>query len=372
MTIALDPGAFAMRSLRRRGDELVARRCLSIAASIRESDARRRWLDVANVPYLRAEDYLVLPGSAAAQADELFETIPRELLSSGMIPAADPVSRQVVSVLVEGLLPWSEHRQEVCCFTQPGGPLAGVDDSPLERRATFFSRLIHLRGYRPVPLNPATALVLAELGAAGFSGIGVALGAASCEIAVVHRGNQIAQGRLARGGRSIDEQFALRTRAYRRDSHGAQVLDVESARRLKESLSLSDTADDDSRLVADLYRNLIAELVEVLSETLVSDLQVALLPQPLPIVCGGGPARIEGFREMVRSEIDRQPLPVAVTGPGFVSDHEYAVARGCLIRAEVEESATREVGAAPKLKTQAGRALSRRHSAVPCGSVNSR
>ena len=201
----------------------------------------------------------------------------------------------------------------------------------------FFARLIHLRGYRPVPISPATALVLAELSEAGFSGVGVALGAASCEITVVHRGNQISGGRLARGGRWIDEQFALSNRMYRRDSQGAQVLDVEGARLRKEALSLNSPADDDSRLVADLYRNLVAELVEVFSETLVSNLQVALLPQPLPIVCGGGPARIEGFGKLFRAEIDRQPLPAAVKGPDLVNDHEYAVARGCLIRAELEE-----------------------------------
>jgi hypothetical protein len=400
MTISLDPGAFAMRSLRRRRDELVSRRCRSIAASIRESDARRRWLDFTNVPYLRAEDYLILPGSAATEADELFETIPRDLLPAGTIPIADPVTRQVISTLVEGLLPWSEHPGEICCYTQPGEPLgecpdlwcgrpgcpppagrphhnspmigheppAGTDgDSPVERRMKFFARLIHLRGYRPVPLNPATALVLAELSEAGFSGVGVALGAASCEIAVVHRGNQIARGRLARGGRWIDEQLALRTRMYRRDSQGEQVLDVEGARLRKESTSLNATADDDSRLVANLYRNLVAELVEVVSETLISDSRIALLPGPLPIICGGGPARIDGFGELLRAEIDRQPLPVTVAGPRLVNDHEYAVARGCLIRAELEECASRDVSGAPNSRTRAGRGVSQRHSAAPRG-----
>jgi hypothetical protein len=338
MTIALDPGAFAMRSLRRNRDELLSRRCRSIAASIRESDARRHWLDFAKVPYFRAEDYLVLPGSAATEADELFETIPRDLLPAGLLPIADPVARQVLAMLVEGLLPWSEHRNEVCCFTQPGAPPAGIGgDSPLEMRREFFARLIHLRGYHPVALNPATALVLAELGEAGFSGIGVSLGAASCEIAVVHRGKQVAQGRLARGGRWIDEQFALRARTFRRDSFGEEVLDVEATRRRKESLTLNDAADGDSRLVADLYRNLIGELVEVLTETLATNVQIPLLPRPLSIVCAGGPARIGGFCELFGAVIDRQPLPVSVTGPHLVSDHEYAVARGCLIWAELEE-----------------------------------
>ena len=339
MTIALDPGAFTMRSLCRKRDELISRRCRSIATSIRESDARRRWLDFVKVPYLRAEDALVVPGSAAIEADELFDAVPRDLLPSGLIPIGDPVTRQTIAALVEGLLPWSEHRHEVCCFAQPGQRSGGADgDMSLERRRDFFARLIHLRGYRPVSLNPATALVLPEMGRWGFTGIGIALGAASCEITVVHLGNQIAQGRIARGGRWIDEQFALRARILRRDSSGEQVLDVEAARRRKESLTLKNVSDGDHRLVEGLYRNLIGELVEVLSETLVGRASMALLPQPLAIVCAGGPARIEGFRELLGAEIDRQALPVPVAGPDLVSDHEYAVARGCLIRAELEES----------------------------------
>jgi hypothetical protein len=58
---------------------------------------------------------------------------------------------------------------------------------------------------------------------------------------------------------------------------------------------------------------------------------------------------------------------VTVAGPRLVNDHEYAVARGCLIRAELEECASRDVSGAPNSRTRAGRGVSQRHSAAPRG-----
>ena len=92
MTIALDPGAFALRSLRRRGRELVARRCRTIAVTVADNQARRRWLERSNLPHLLAEEFLVLPGDAAIEAEGLFGAVPRDLLPGGELPKSDPVT----------------------------------------------------------------------------------------------------------------------------------------------------------------------------------------------------------------------------------------------------------------------------------------
>ena len=340
MTIALDPGAFALRSLRRRGRELVARRCRTIAVTVSDNAARRRWLKQLKLPHLVAEEFLILPGDAALEAESLFGVVPRDLLPGGELPKLDPVTRQVIAMLMDGMLPWSSHPQEVCCFSQPACEKRALHDDPtFDPRMQFFSRIIRLRGYHPLALNPATALALAELRSAGFTGVGLALGASGCEIAVVHRGSQMACGRLLRGGAWIDQQLARRQYAVERNSSGPEVLDVEAGRRQKESTSLLEPADETGRQVVDLYENLIAELIEVLCETLASQAQIALLPQPLPLVCGGGPVRIPGFVDLFQRELLRQQFPVELSGLRLAADPEYSVARGCLIHATLEQSA---------------------------------
>src|SRR5262249_24721973 len=155
------------------------------------------------------------------------------------------------------------------------------------------------------------ALVLSELASAGFTGIGLAVGASACNVAVVHRGTQIACERVARGGTWIDREVARITKISRRDAMGEQVLDLEGARPRKESSDVLAPTGEDGPVVADLYRNLIADLLNVLSDLLQSRAEIPLLPQPLPIVCGGGPAQIAGFGEMLTSALNSQKFPVA-------------------------------------------------------------
>jgi hypothetical protein len=339
VTIAFDPGAFALRSLRGRGRQLVARRCRTIAVTVAANDARRRWLKRSNLPHLVAEEFLVLPGDAAIEAESLFGAVPRNLLPDGELPKSDPVTRQVIALLVDGMVPKAAYTEDVCCYAQPGCEARMLHDDPtFDERMQFFARVIRLRGYHPLPLNPATALVLAELGSASFTGVGLALGASGCDVAVVHRGNQIACGRLSWGGRRIDEQLAQRQPPLERNSAGHDVLDIEAGRKLKEAVSLLTPENDVDRLVVDLYEKLIAELVGVLCTTLASQSQIALLPQPLPIVCGGGPTKITGFTDVLQSELLREQYPVALAGLRLAADPEYSVARGCLIRATLEQS----------------------------------
>jgi hypothetical protein len=338
MTIALDLGTFAMRSLRRRGKELVGRRSRSIAVSIADNPARRNYLKSTKAAFLVADGHLVLTGDAAADAAAFFELVPRDLLPRGEIPTADPVARQVFSAVVDALLPWSENPHEVCCFAQPGFPDTAAGGPEMEYRQEFVTRLIRLRGYQPLALYPATALVLCELGNTGFTGIGLALGSSACEISLVHRGMQIAVRRVARGGAWIDSELARAAKIWRYDSLGEQVLDLDKARQRKEAATLAGSTDSDGRLVADLYRSLLADIMQALADLLDSDARIPLLPRPLPVVCGGGPSQIAGFREVLTSRLREREVPVALSDPQFATDHQYALCRGCLIRAELERT----------------------------------
>jgi hypothetical protein len=307
--------------------------------TVSDNEARRRWLQCSKLPHLVAEDFLILPGDAAVEAEGLFGAPPRDLMPGGDIPQSDPVTRQVIAMLIDGLLPEPSQPDEICCFSHPGCERRALHADPtFDPKMQFFSRVIRLRGYLPWPFNPATALVLAEMKSAGFTGIGLSLGASGCDVAVVHRGNQIACGRLSRGGRWIDEQIVRRSSRERRPSNGVP-LDVEAARSQKETASLLAPGDDAAREVSDLYENLIAELAEVLCETLASQSQILLLPQPLPVVCGGGPVKIPGFAAAMQTELKRQQMPVALACPRLAADPEYSVALGCLIRGTLEQSA---------------------------------
>jgi hypothetical protein len=340
MTIALDCGAYELRSLRNEGTRLVARRCRTVASIMPDNPARRRWLTSANMAYLVAEEHLILPGDAGIEGESVAGAIPRELLPGGRLPDSDPVARQTIAALVDGLLPWSSRPREICCFTHPQRiATTNPDDEPTDDRYEFISRLIRLRGYEPVAVNSGTALVLSGLASSGFTGVGLTLGASGCEAAVVHRGNEIAAGRIELGGHWIDEQVARQLRLVRRDPAGYDVLDLEAARGQKEHVSLESPAGDVGELVADLYRRLLDELALLLSDVLNSQAQIANLPQPLPVICCGGPAKIGGFRQRLLKALEAEQFPVRLAELNLAGDMHTAIARGCLIRAEIEQAA---------------------------------
>lgn len=342
MTIALDPGSHGFRSLRQQGNQLVGRSCRSIYAVIPDNVARRRWLENARIPHLATDGFLVLPGDAADEAAKLFVTASTDLLLSGEVPSSDPIARQALSALIDGLLPVSRDPVEICCFAQPGHHFGDSRQGGAgDIRRQFFARLIRLRGYEPLPLNPATALVLAGLAQTRFTGLGLALGASGADIALVHRGNQIAVIRLSRGGRWIDEQLARKSNAVCRDLLGQEVLDLDSARSLKEAASLERDSfpNQEEQGVSGFYRGLIGELVDALCRMLAAQPLVMSLPQPLAVVCGGGPAKIPGFCDWVQKEFDQRQRPVAGIQVRLAADSQFTVARGCLIHAELEQEA---------------------------------
>lgn len=342
MTIALDPGAHGFRSLRQQGNQLIGRLCRSIFAVIPDNVARRRWLENARMPHLATDGFLVLPGDAAVEAAKLFATASTDLLPGGEVPSSDPIARQALSALIDGLLPVSRDPLEICCFAQPEHHFGeSRQGGASDIRRQFFARLIRLRGYEPLPLNPATALVLAELAQTRFTGLGLALGASGADIALVRQGNQIAAIRLSRGGRWIDEQLARKSNAVCRDLLGQEVLDLDSARSLKEAASLGcdPITNHEGQEVSGLYRGLIGELVDALCKMLAAQPLMTSLPQPLAVVCGGGPARIPGFCDWVQKEFDQRPRRVAAVHVRLAADSQYTVARGCLIHAELEQEA---------------------------------
>jgi hypothetical protein len=178
------------------------------------------------------------------------------------------------------------------------------DADGIER--TFFQRLIALRGYRTCSVGQGRAVVLAELGDAAFTGIGISLGASQCEFSLVRCGLELGRCAIPWG---TSELSAV--------SEG-------------DSRSAVQPASD--QLLADF-------LVEVLIEAGMRIGQAdgfRLLSQPMAIACAGGVTARPGFQQMWQQAWQRAAWPVQVSAVRMASDRAYTIARGCLIQAKLE------------------------------------
>jgi hypothetical protein len=302
VSIGLDLGSTQFRSLRRHGNRLIGRTCRLAYTAIPDTAGHRRLLERDHVSFAECEDSLIVLGDAAVEWSQLLQAERVPLLPDGQLPAHDPLSRQILSLIVDAVLPAASIPNEACGITVPGELL------PTEggHERLFFTRLIALRGYRPVILGQGAAVVLAELGDCGLTGIGISLGASQCEFALVRSGLEQARCAIPWGTAEIEAELM---------SSGS-------------SFAASAAAD---RVLSDF-------LVEVLLEAgtrIGQNGGFRILTQPVAIACSGGITARAGFRDLLQLAWQRAAWPIQIQGIRIAADPVYTIARGCLIQAKI-------------------------------------
>jgi hypothetical protein len=307
VSVGLDLGSTQFRSLRRQSDRLVGRMCRPVYALIPDGSGQRRLLDRDQVAYAECDGSLVLLGDAAEEWSQLLQLPLQPLLPDGQLPAHDPLARQILSLIIDAVLPTAAFPQERCCLTIPG-ELLPLETGP-ERG--FFTRLVALRGYQPLVIGPGLAIVLSELTNAAFSGIGISLGATQCEFALVRSGIEHARCAIPWGTAEI----------------------VEELQRAESSLpTLRTTSTAADRILSDFLVELLLEAGSRIGQ---QD-GFRVLTQPVSIACAGGLTSRAGFEHLLEQAWLRASWPIAVQRLRVAGESAYTVARGCLIRAKLE------------------------------------
>lgn len=298
MSIGLDLGSTQFRSLRRHGQRLVGRNCPCAFVMIADTATNRRMIERDDLPFLELGRELVLIGDAAIAWTDHAPVAIRALLPDGKLPADDGLARELLAFLIDAVLPPATFPHEVCAMTIPGELFP--EESGVER--DYFSKLVKLRGYEPHIIGQGMAAVLAELGDAGFSGIGINIGASQCEIALVHYGAEQARCSIPWGTTDLNDPTAI----------------------------------DDDRVITDF-------LVELLIE---AGLRINMhdgfrvVSRPVSIVCSGGLAQHTDFEQHLQRAWQRAAWPIPVRALRVAPDATYTVARGCLIQAKLELQAS--------------------------------
>ncbi len=336
MSTGMDIGSSLVHSLRWDADRLMGRKCPAVYISIPADDAHRRWLERAQVSYASCEGSLVVIGRPALELAPILHLPCLPVLPQGRLPNDDPVGRQLAAAIIDALLP-ATAAGERCCLTLPG--VADETDAAASREWAFFSRVIRLRGHQSVLISASLATVLAELGHVGFTGIGFTLGGSACSATIAHLGRPLAQAALPRGGDWINEQFARRRQKVVWDTRGMQYVDIAAVQRwiAASRPSLSAPGDEDEVLLSDLYRQLLRETIDLLAARCAQTPHVRTLRHPLGAACAGQELRLSGFPQLLLEVLRGSALPLEFGDVRVADDAIYAVARGCLIHAELQE-----------------------------------
>lgn len=334
MSIALDIGTRHLRSLRREGGRLVGRKNHAVYLELPDKPGQRRILEKASIRFATCAGSLLVIGQAALETADMLDVPCIPLLRESRLPQSDPVARQVLTSLIDCLLPPARQAGEICWMSIPGA----IDDDSEDRR--FFVQVIRLKGYQPQIVAPGMAIVLAELGQQGFSGFGCDFGSGATRISLAHHGVELFSTRTARGGDWIDARLAESEGCILFDSEGHRYLNTTSISRWKRAnlISVHTPITERERRLSLLCEEVIDEALQALREQLAGNRTVRTLHDPLPLVCAGGLASVPGFRELLFGMVRNAKLPLAISEVRRCSEMDYAVTRGCLILSELVES----------------------------------
>ncbi len=349
MICAIDFGSCRIRSVfrnRRTPERLKMFSERSEYAMLANTEQHRMTLERQAVPHAECDQALVVFGNHAASAQWLSRVPRTSLLTDGIVPTNDPPARQILSLLTESMLPAHHEPGSLCVFTVPG-PRDGSDQA--KKNEAFLYRLVQMRGYRPLLVNPAEASLLATCSDAAFTGISIVMGAETTTICIARYGIVVATETLTIGGNWIDAELARQFRIQMFDEAGTAFLDLCKVREWKfeNGVSLTNSLGDRERLLGRLYKVVLDQVTATVGRMLVAPrVRAVLNRQRLAVMLAGGAVMVDGFADVLTEQFIQHEIAERILSLRVAADPETAVVRGALIYGELESRALTTEGAA--------------------------
>lgn len=336
MSVALDFGSYRMKSLRFDCGTLAARSCRTVYAVLDDDVYYRDLLTRLGTRFAICDGNITVIGDHAEELNWLGRIPCVPMLPEGLVPEDDPPARQMLSALVDCLLPDPEAEDELCGVVVPAGTETSLRES---LKNDFVLRLLRLKGYKPLPVNAGMATLLAEAASSQFTGLGVSFGDSSCTFSLAWQGIEIAHDTVPFGGHVIDERLATRNSRYVWDKDGHCYLDTTEAGKWKHSFggSIDEPRTMLEQVLRELYVEMLANLFERMDRSIRRCTQrTRIAEQPIPVICSGGPTVVAGFENVVRTQLAAAGLPLEFGEVRTADDPMFTVARGCLIQTQLE------------------------------------
>lgn len=337
MSTSLHIGSNSLRTLENDSNQKLTSRSIDTAYTIMEDTKENRFfLRKLTTPFLCCEDSLIIPGEGACQIAR-FSNLPLyPLFSKGELVLNDPVHRQLLSTLIQSILPKSKKTGEYCSFMTPGTDAT----SSLNK---LVSQLITLQGYTPLATSISLAAGLSAFPALSrLSGYAVYLGHSHSEIGLIHQSRMVVQHSAPYGSEWMDEQLANSLKLFTTNSKGQQVPDTEKAKlkRRDPGINISPFLTSHS-VIASWYESLLDSLLDHFVLQMEAMQHYLTTLEKLPIVYLGELSHIEGFGEFLVHNLSNRQVRFDPQQVTHVQDEQLSIARGALVVSAMEQDLVR-------------------------------
>ena len=271
--------------------------------------------------------FILLGQDAIEKAIERNDTAKRPMYR-GVVSAKEKDAKKVLAFILKEVVGEASEPGEKLVFCRPAQPVDQEDeDFDVGYHEDVVKSILAECGYDAKPINEAEALCYAGLEDSDYTGIGVSCGAGMTNVCVMLNGEPTVMFSTTKSGDWIDRMSAVAT---------GEPDSVVQAEKEQGQYKIGEPADNVVlEAVSAYYERLIDYTTKYLSVALSKHKALPKFKEPLKVVIAGGTSRANGYVETFEQMLKENNFPLPVKEVVHADDPLHAVAKGCLIAAQV-------------------------------------
>ena len=271
--------------------------------------------------------FIILGKDAIEKAIERNDSAKRPMFK-GVVSSKEKDARRILTYILKEVVGTPKEEKEKLVFCVPAQPVDQEDeDFDVGYHEDVIIKLLSDVGYAPRAINEAEALCYSELDKDDYTGICLSWGAGMVNVCVMLNGEPVVKFSTTKSGDWVDRMSSVAT------GEPDSIVQAE-----KENGDFTVGQSNDNQVlaaVATYYDRLIDYTTKQLASAMDGHKALPKFTDPLPVVIAGGTSKAKGFVDLFAKKLEENGFPLPVKEVRHAADPLHAVARGCLIAAQV-------------------------------------
>lgn len=271
--------------------------------------------------------FIILGKDAIEKAVERNDSAKRPMFK-GVVSSKEKDARRILTYILKEVAGKPTEEGEKLVFCVPAQPVDQADeDFDVGYHEDVIVKLLSETGYSARAINEAEALCYSELDKDDYTGVCLSWGAGMVNVCVMLNGEPVVTFSTTKSGDWVDRMAAVAT---------GETDSIVQAEKENGDFAVGQANDNQVlAAVAAYYDRLIDYTTKQLAAALQDHKALPKFKDPLPVVVAGGTTKAKGFVEVFEKKLTDNGFPLPIKVVRQAQDPLHAVARGCLIAAQV-------------------------------------
>jgi actin-like ATPase involved in cell morphogenesis len=291
---------------------------------VRNDSFTKRMLIKLGIDHVMHESRMYVIGDPAFELANIFEKETRRPMKDGLISPLESESLQMISMVIHQVLGNPREPGELVYYCVPADPI-DADRNVIYHRGALET-VLRRQGFTPKSIIEGHSVVMSELEAEDYTGIGVSCGGGMFNVCIAYKSVPALTFSTSRGGDWVDINVGK-----------ALGIPASQATAIKESgVDLTHPRNRQEEAICIYYRELIHYTLATMQRQLETVRDLPAFSHPVELVCAGGTSLIRGFIQVFEEEYQKVLFPIEVKRIRLARDPLRSVATGCLAAAQEE------------------------------------